>query len=55
MRLNHNLIQIIMKRQVQLMIMVENNIHRIINLQIITNVNSIVMIEQKILTELIMI
>ena len=44
-----------MKRQVLPIIIVDNKIHRIINLLIITNVNSIVMIEQhnKILTEII--
>ena len=46
-----------MKRRVQPMIIVENMIHNIINLLIITNVISIVLIEQhiKLLTELIVI
>ena len=41
------MIVIIMKFQVPKMIIVYNNIHRIINLLVITNVNIIVMIEQK--------
>ena len=36
-----------MKRQVPPMIIVENKIHRIINLLVISNINSIVMIEQQ--------
>ena len=46
-----------MKRQVQPMIIVENKIHRIIELQIITYVNIIIIVEQKIkcFTEIIMI
>ena len=46
-----------MKRKVQPMIILDKSIHRIINLLIITNFNSIVMTEQqnKILTYLIMI
>ena len=59
MKGNQNVIGNIVKRQVQPMIIVENMIHRIINLKLIfiTNVNSIAMIEQhnKLPTELIMI
>ena len=44
MKWNHNVIGILMKRQVQPMIIVYNKIRRITNLLIITNINSIVVI-----------
>ena len=57
MKGNQNVIGIFVKRQVKPMIIVDSRIHLITNLPIITNVNSIVIIEQhnKILAELIMI
>ena len=44
MKLNQNIIGTIMKRQVLPMNIMDNKIHRIINLLFITNMNSIVMI-----------
>ena len=57
MKLNQNVIFIIMNRQVPKMIIVDNKIHHNIKLLVITNVDSIVMVEQqnKVLIELIMI
>ena len=47
MKINQDIISIIVKRQVQSIIIVDSTIYRIIELQVITNTKSIVMIEQQ--------